>query len=292
MYHIVYGLLYVFSLLPLQVLYLFSDFAFFIVYYIIGYRKQVVLNNLRQAFPEKSESERIKIAKKFYRNFTDTFIETIKMISVPDSYIQKRVHANTDLVNRFYESGRSVQLLLGHNFNWEWANNVVSKNLKALFLAVYMPITNKVMDRLFYKLRSRNGTKLIPATKMREAFLPYRDLQYVLALAADQSPGDPSNAWWFDFLGKPAPFVKGPEKAARSKNTIIVFTYIHKLKRGHYEVVFSLGEENPVTLPETELTKKFVQYLENVIRQYPDMWLWSHRRWKHEWKPEFGEIIK
>lgn len=292
MYYIVYGLLYAFSLLPLRVLYFFSDVAFFLICYVFGYRKQVVMDNLRQAFPEKTEKERIKIARKFYRNFTDTFIETIKMISASDSYIEKRVHGNWEVLNQYYESGRSLQIHLGHNFNWEWANLTAPKKVKYLFLVVYMPISSKIMDRLFYKLRSRSGSKLLSATKMREAFMPYRDLQYILTLAADQNPGNPSKAWWFDFLGRPAPFVKGPEKGARAKNTVVVFAFIHKPRRGYYEIVFSLAEENPVSLLEKELTKRFVRYLEDVIRQYPDMWLWSHRRWKHEWKPEYGEMVK
>lgn len=291
MYYIVYGLLYTFSLLPLRVLYIFSDFSFFLVYYIIGYRKKVVKENLRHAFPEKTVKERNRIARKFYRNFTDTFIETIKMISVSDSYIQKRFKGNWEVLNQYYDSGRSIQICLGHNFNWEWANTVVAQKVKYLFLAVYMPLSSKIMDRLFQKLRSRTGTVLLPATKMREAFLPYRDQQYILGLAADQSPGNPSNAWWFDFLGRPAGFVKGPEKGARTKNTIVVFAFIHKQKRGHYEFVFSVAEDKPLLLAETELTKRFVCYLENVIREYPDMWLWSHRRWKYSWKPEYGEVL-
>lgn len=292
MYYVVYGLLYVFSLLPLKILYLFSDFSFFLVYYIIGYRKQVVKNNLRQAFPGKSEKERNKIARKFYRNFTDTFIETIKMISTSDSFFQKKVKGNWEVLNQYYESGRSIQICLGHNFNWEWANLVAPKEVKYNFLVVYMPLSSKIMDRLFYKLRSRSGSILLPATKMRQSFLPYRDQQYILTLAADQRPGDPAKAWWFDFLGKPAPFVQGPEKGAKAKNTITVFAFIHKLRRGRYEIVFSVAEENPITLPEGGLTKKFVQYLEEVIQQYPDMWLWSHNRWKYDWKPEYGKIIQ
>lgn len=292
MYYLVYGSLYVLSLMPLGILYLFSDFAYFLIYYVIGYRKEVVFNNLKQGFPEKTEKERKKIAKKFYRNFTDTFIEAIKMISASDRFIEKRFHADWEYVNKYHGNGRSVQFLMGHNFNWEWANLVAAKRLKYLFLAVYMPLTNKVMDRLFYNLRAKRGTKLLPATNMQEAMMPYRHLQYLLALVADQNPGVPAKAWWFNFFGKPAPFVKGPEKGARNNNTIVIFVFIHKPKRGHYEMVFSLAEENPNALPEATLTRKFVRYLENVIRQYPDMWLWSHRRWKYDWKPEYGAIIE
>ena len=292
MYYIVYGFLYLFSLLPLRVLYLFSDLAYFLVYYVFGYRKEVVLNNLRSAFPEKTEKERKRIAQKFYHNMMDTFIETIKMISVSQKFLDKRINGPWELINKFYASGRSVQLHIGHNFNWEWANDVAARRSKFPFLGVYMRISNKIFERMMYKLRSRSGTILILASKMREAFLPYRNTQYLLGLAADQNPGHPAKAYWIQFFGRPTPFVKGPEKGAKANNTIVVFAFINKVKRGYYELGLDVAEENPLTLPEGELTKRFVRYLENVIRKYPDMWLWSHKRWKHEWKEEYGPVME
>ncbi len=155
-----------------------------------------------------------------------------------------------------------------------------------------MPIRNKIFERLFYKLRTRNGAIFLKATTMREEFLPYRNTHYLLGLIADQSPGHPGNAWWFNFFNKPTPFLKGPAKGAILNDTAVVFAFIHKPRRGYYEAVFKLATNDPASLTEQELTGKFVDYLEEGIRQYPDMWLWSHRRWKWEWKPEYGEIIK
>lgn len=292
MYYIVYGLLYAFSLLPLRVLYFFSDFAFFLVYYVFGYRKKVVMSNLEHAFPDKTKMERTRIAKRFYKNFIDTFIESIKMISASAEFLNKRVKSNWEVINQFKETGRSVQLHLGHNFNWEWANAVVAQEINLPLIAVYMPISNKIFEKMFYRLRSRYGTKLVRATHMREDFLPYRNHQYLLGLVADQSPGSPGNAWWFNFLGKPAPFVKGPAKNAVANNTAVLFAFIHKTKRGHYELVCSLIEENASETTAIALTQRFINYLEEVIRKYPDMWLWSHRRWKWEWKEEYGPIIQ
>jgi KDO2-lipid IV(A) lauroyltransferase len=292
MYYIVYGFLFLFSLLPLPVLYLFSDFAYFLVYYVFGYRKDVVLNNLRSAFPEKTEKERRRIAQKFYHNLMDTFIETIKMISVTEKFLDKRVNGNWEAVNQFFSTGRNIQLFVGHNFNWEWANDVAVRKTQFPFLAVYMRISNKIFDRLMYKMRSRSGTILLQASKMREAFLPYRDKQHLLALAADQNPGDPAKAYWIQFLGRPAPFVKGPEKGAKTNNSIVVFAFIKKIKRGYYEVGLEVEGKDSITLPEGELTKRFVYYLQDVIRKYPDMWLWSHRRWKWEWKEEYGPVMQ
>jgi Kdo2-lipid IVA lauroyltransferase/acyltransferase len=291
MYYVVYGFLWLLSLLPLRILYVFGDGFYGLVYYIIKYRRDVVMSNLLIAFPEKTEKERITIAKKFYHNLIDMFIETIKMVSVSDKFLARRIKGNWEVVNAIYPTGKSVQVHLGHNFNWEWGNTVFVKETAFKLLAVYMPITNKIFERLFYKLRTRNGAIFLRATHMKEEFLPYRNTQYLLGLIADQNPGHPGNAWWYNFFGRPTPFLKGPAKAAIVNNTAVVFAFIHKPRRGYYEAVFSLAEENPDALTEQELTKKFVLYLEDVIRQYPEMWLWSHRRWKWEWKPEYGNVL-
>ena len=291
MYYIVYGFLWLISLLPLRILYFFSDGIYALVFYVFKYRKDVVMSNLLIAFPEMTEKERTKIAKKFYHNLIDTFIETIKMISASKNFILKRCSANWDVVNGIKATGKSVQVHIGHNFNWEWGNAVASQYFSFPLVVVYMPIANKLLDKLFYRLRSRNGSLLVRATHMQQDFLPFRNMQYVLGLAADQNQGSPANAWWFNFFGKPAPFVKGPAKGAMINNTAVTFAFIHKPRRGYYEGVFSAMELDPKKMTEEELTLKFVRYLESVIRQYPDMWLWSHRRWKHEWKPEYGEVI-
>lgn len=291
MYYIVYAFLWLLSLLPLRILYIISDGLYSLAFYVLKYRREVVMSNLLIAFPEKTEMERIAIAKKFYHNLIDMFLETIKLISVSDNFIAKRVSANWEVINDLYSTGKSVQLHLGHNFNWEWGNLVLTKKTAFKLLAVYMPITNKIFEKLFYKLRTRNGAIFLRATAMKDEFLPYRNTRYLLGLIADQNPGHPGNAWWLNFFGRPTPFLKGPAKGANVNDTIVVFAFIHKPRRGFYEAVFSLAEENPASMTEQELTKKFVLYLEDVIRQYPDMWLWSHRRWRHEWKEEYGPVL-
>jgi len=291
MYYFVYGLLYLLSLLPLKVLYLFSDFAYFIIYYIAGYRKKIVLKNLSIAFPKKTEKERVKIAKKFYRNFTDNFIETIKLISAAENFIRKHYIGNMQIFSDLYVQGKKCQIHLGHNFNWEIANLGMPLLTPYTLLTVYMPINNQTMDRLFKKIRSKTGAVLLPATKMQIAMLPWRDKQYMLALVADQNPGVPSKAYWLNFFGRPTPFVTGPEKGARANNAAVVFLHFTKKKRGYYEAHTELATLDPNALSPTELTKNYIQYLEKVITTNPEMWLWSHRRWKHEWKPEYGPVI-
>ncbi|ULQ56187.1 lysophospholipid acyltransferase family protein [Flavihumibacter rivuli] len=290
MYYLIYGFLYLLSLLPMWALYLLGDFVYLVLYKIFGYRKKVVLQNLSVAFPEKTTEEKNRIAAKFYRNFVDTFIETIKLFSASEAFLKKRVQGDFEVFNQLYERGSKAQVHLGHNFNWEMGN--VAFNLYSPFplLAVYMPLSNKTMDRVFRKMRARSGTILLPATDMARAFLPYRETQYLLGLVADQVPGNPEKAYWLNFFGKPAPFVLGPERGARQNNLPIIFVHITKKKRGHYYVHAHIETERPLELEEGELTRRYRDYLETVIRRHPDMWLWSHRRWKKEWKDRYRHL--
>lgn len=250
------------------------------------------MSNLFQAFPEKTVEERKAIAKKFYRNFTDNFIEVIKLISASGSFVEKHFTGDFSIPNKVYDEGKRCQLMLSHNFNWEMACLGIPINSKHLFLIVYMPIGSKVIDRLFMKIRTRTGGALVPATDMRTGMLPYRNNLTMLGLVADQNPGHPKNAYWFNFFGKLTPFVKGAESGARRGNTPVIFCKFIKQKRGYYKIIFELGEQNPATTQPTDITKKYVEYLTTFIKEYPEMWLWSHRRWKWDWKPEYGEILK
>lgn len=287
MYYLLYAFLYLISLVPLRLLYVLSDGVYLLIYYVIRYRRDVVMNNLGIAFPEKTEIEKTAIAKKFYRNFTDSFIETIKMISVNDAYILKHFTGNWEVINDLQKTGKSCYLLLGHTFNWEWGNHSIGLNFNYTMLVVYMPISNKTLNRLFLHLRTRGKTKMLSAHNMLREMIPYRNAQYIMGLAADQNPGDPGHSYWLNFFSRPAPFVTGPEKGARPRNLPVVFCYIEKVRRGYYNMILSMGEENPQILPPGALTVKFVRYLEKVIHLHPDMWLWSHKRWKHVWKQEY-----
>lgn len=250
------------------------------------------MSNLLQAFPEKTDQERRSIAKRFYRNFTDNFIEVIKLITASRAFVEKHFTGDFSIPNRVYDEGKRCQLMLSHNFNWEMACLGIPLNSKHLFLIVYMPIGSEVMDKMFMKIRTRTGGALVPATNMRTGMLPYRNQLYMLGLVADQNPGHPKNAYWFDFFGRPTPFVKGAESGARRGNTPVLFCKFIKLKRGYYKIIFEMGEENPATTQPAEISKKYIAYLTKFIRENPELWLWSHRRWKWDWKPEYGEIIQ
>ena len=290
MYRIIYGLLYTASLLPMGVLYAISDLAYLFIYYILGYRRKVVSNNLAQAFPEKSGEERTRIAKAFYHNFCDSFLETVKLISADEKFVREHFYGDFSVFKYLYEKGKKCQIHSSHNFNWEYANLGIPLNIPHTLLTVYMPIANKHFDRIFKNFRSKTGAVLLPATDMRNAILPHRNTVYALALVADQNPGDPRNAMWFHFLGKPAPFVKAPESGARRGNIPVVFCHFLKEKRGYYRVHFKLAYEEPKETKVGEITGTYVRYLEEVIREHPSVWLWSHRRWKWDWKEEYGVV--
>ena len=253
----------------------------------------VVLQNLEIAFPEKNLSERKKIARQFYRNLIDTFMETIKMLSASDAFLQKRVTGNWELINEWHASGRAVHVHMGHTFNWEWGNYIAGKKLLFKFLGVYMPVKNQSLDRLFKSIRSRSGTVLIPATPTKlftAAFHPFRDSQYLLGLAADQSPGDASRAFWLNFFGKKTAFVTGPEKGAMRNNNAVVFVKFIKIKRGYYFYENHLVTENAAECKPGELTRKFRDFTEDAITEAPAGFLWSHRRWRHEYKDDFRKM--
>ncbi len=292
MYYVVYGPLYLLSLLPLRALYLLSDVAYFLIYYIAGYRKKVVFHNLSIAFPHKQEKERISIAKKFYKNFADSFIETIKAFSASDQFIREHFTGDFSLFNELYEKGaQKVQLHSGHNFNWEYANLGIPLHLVYPLLTVYMPITNKWFEKIFYRMRAKTGAKLLSATNIKAEILPHRNAKYVLALVADQNPGHPKSAYWVHFFGRPTPFVRAPESGARRGNVPVVFCYFKKVKRGYYQIYFQLATENPAATAVGELTKRYADFLQWSIEQQPENWLWSHRRWKWDWKEEYGKVL-
>jgi KDO2-lipid IV(A) lauroyltransferase len=284
--------------MPWFILYGLSDLLAFLTYYVFGYRKKVVLKNLAIAFPEKSASEREKIAKQFYRNFLDTLVEMVKMISENDAQFKKRFLPKEEMLEKmrgFVRMGRNVQIHAMHNFNWEIVNLGVSKYIGIPFLGVYMPLSNKHMEKIFRKMRSRYGTILVPAIEFKKNFMKFEkefiQENYAIALVADQSPGSPSNAFWVNFFNKPTPFVTGPEKAARQRSLPVLFANFYKIKRGVYTFDVEVFTDNAANSIEGELTLAYVKYVEECIRQRPDNYLWSHRRWKHEYKPEYVKSV-
>ncbi len=250
------------------------------------------MNNLLIAFPEKTEKERTRIAKDFYHQFLDTFIETIKLLSVNKKQLAKRVTTNIDLVNKLYTTGQSVVLVSGHFFNWEFANLAMSGFSNYSFVGVYMSVSNKIFNRLIVKLRSKFGTILISVNDFRREYPAYKNQQHAIGLVADQNPTNPANGFWYPFFGKMAPFAKGPERSAKSLDAAIVQVNFYRVKRGYYNIHCDVLTTTPKEFAEGEITKQLVQFVENCIKQNPSNYLWSHRRWKHQFDEEkFGHLV-
>ena len=286
MYYLVYGILYLVSLLPFFILYRISDFAFFLIYYVSGYRKSVVLNNLHIAFPEKRDEELKGIIRKFYLNLTDTFIETIKLMSISKKSLDKRGIVDFEVINKLLEKGLTLQIHSGHQMNWEYAHLVFAKKATVPWVGVYMQISNPLMNKLFLKIRSRFNAKMIAARDFTRSIRSFYGTQHMLALIGDQNPGYPKNAQWLYFFTKPAPFLASPEKGAIRNKTAVVFVNFIKIKRGYYRFMPQLITENAANFKVGELTLMYRDFLETCIRAQPDNYLWSHRRWKFNYEEE------
>lgn len=238
------------------------------------------MGNLLTAFPGKTEKERREIAKKFYKQFADNFIEVIKLLSISKKELNKRFVADFTVINSLYDTGVNIQLHLGHFFNWEFANLSLSANSLYPFIVVYMPIKNKVFNRLFFKLRQRCGSLMVAATNFRKDFLPLSKGRYMIGLVGDQNPGSPDSAYWTYFFNKLTPIVKGPEKGAKMNRAAVVMCKFYPVKRGHYEMQFELLITDSRSLPDGEITKRMLTFIEDAIREHPASYLWSHKRWK------------
>jgi KDO2-lipid IV(A) lauroyltransferase len=244
------------------------------------------MENLNIAFPNKTENEKIRIAKDFFHLFIDTFIETIKLISISRKEFLRRLDFDASLLQELSSKEQSIQMHSGHFFNYEFMNFVGALFLNNNWLGIYAPMSNKAINKIMLDMRSKFGTILISNKEFKSRFHQYSNKPYTLGLAADQNPHNPNNAFWIDFFGKKTAFVKGPEKGSKNQNTAVVMVYINRTKRGYYKVETSLLTTTPNETPQGFITKALVNFIEEKIKQYPANYLWSHKRWKHEYDAE------
>jgi len=270
------------------VLYLISDFIYILLYYVFGYRKKIVLDNISIAFPEKTIEERKGIVKEFYKNLIDTFIETIKMVSMSEEQFDKRCTVNADALNEMAARGKNVQIHSGHQMNWEYANWAFAKHMRIPWIGIYQPIGNSAMNKLFFKMRSRYHSKLISTKDFKNVMHTLFKSQYSIGLAGDQNT-NPTSGYWLYFFSKPVPFITGPEKGATKNNAAVFFANFTKGKRGYFHIHTKLVVENAAEVPAGELTRLYRDFLEETIRKDPGNYLWSHRRWRHEYKDEYKD---
>ena len=283
-YYLAIPFVYLVSWLPFPVLYLFSDFFYFVFYRLLGYRKEVVMENLRNSFPEKSKAELEKIRRDFYRYFCDLLLETFKTLTISREEMLRRVKFSPSALALFEglaAKSQSSIMVLGHFGNWEWGGNTFSLVAKQQLYVIYHPLHNKYFDGLMYRMRTRFGAKLIPMKQAYREIVHKKDELCTTAFIADQTPR-PDSAFWTTFLNQDTPVFKGTEMISRKLDQPVVFVTINRVKRGCYELNATMLCEHPGQTKEEELTRMHVQALEADIRRQPEIWLWSHRRWKHK----------
>lgn len=287
--YISYSILWVCSLLPLRVLYFFSDINYFLSYYVIRYRRRVVRTNLLNSFPEKSLSEIRKTEKRYYQHLCDMFVEMYRMWHMSDEDIRRHcVFTNPEVIQRYFEQGKSVIGVLGHYGNWEWMSSfALWMPSEVDFFVLYKPLHDRMADRVMHRIRSR--FKAIPIPKndiLRRIVESKRTGRLFLAgFIGDQTPNRGNLNFWTNFLNQDTSILIGTEKIARKFDLPVISLRMRKVKRGYYEVDFVDICGNPRELEEGELTRMHTRLLEQYIREVPELWLWSHRRWKHRHTP-------
>ena len=289
MYYLLYGFFYLLSLLPFWVMYLVSDVVFLIIYYVVGYRRKLVMENLTFTFPEKSVAEKEKIARQFFRNFCDVWVEMIKTMTMSRAEAAKRMECDFDIFEKWYAEGKTMQLVGGHFINWEYIPVCVPSFQPFVAIAIYMPLSNKVINRLVFHIRSRFGLILMGAGRMQKEIMGWNNRQYMMIVGADQSPSNPEEALWLNYCNRPTGFVSGPWKRAVKANQPYGYMKIRKVARGRYTFTSSVFEENPSAYTPESLAKRYVAMLEDEIHEAPELYLWTHNRWKRPWKQEYGK---
>jgi len=282
-YYITLPFLYLISLLPFWFMYGVSDFFFVVMYYVLGYRKKVVMANLRNSFPEKSDKEIKEITIAFYRYLCDLFLETFKTLTISKKRMLKHCKMNEDaqkLFDSYYAQQKSVIVVMGHFGNWEWAGNVFDNSKHQLYV-LYHQLSNPYFNKLIIKMRTRFGTKLIEMKSTLRDMVSTRKEINATAFIADQTPF-PENAYWTNFLNQDTPVFTGTEKIAQKFNYPVLYVSLKRWKRGHYEIFAETLFENPKETAEGEISEAHTRRLEKDIMQQPEIWLWSHRRWKHK----------
>jgi KDO2-lipid IV(A) lauroyltransferase len=283
-YYIFYGLNWIITLLPLPVLYLFSDVLYFILYYIVSYRRKVVATNLRNSFPEKTDKERKTIEKKFYQHLADLIIETFKSVHMSRSNQEKRFsYTNLEVIDRLREENRDIIAVLGHYNNWEWPT-LLPFYLKYKTIIIYKPLQNKFFNSFINNHRSEHGIVLTPTSQVIREIINYRskDINTVSVFISDQIPSKGDIKFWTTFLNQDTAVFTGAGKIASKYDMAIVFFHVQKIKRGYYNLDIELLFDHTAGLSEDVITEKHVRRLEEIIREKPEYWLWSHRRWKHK----------
>lgn len=281
---IVYPFIWLLSILPFRFLYIISDFLYLLLFYVVGYRKELVLYNLKLAFPEKPEKELLKIRRKFYHHFVDVFMEMIKTFTISKKTLDKHyTYTNIDLVKELKKDGKSVILISAHYANWEWIigmNSFINYNA----IAAYKNISNKYFNNKVLKTREKFGVILKKSSRTPQLmYQNYKDnVQSIYGMLSDQSPRLKNNLYWTEFLGVKVPVYTSSEVFAKKYDMDIVFLDTRKIKRGYYETTLSIITDDAKKHPNFELTDIYLRKVEAQIKAEPAYYFWTHKRFKHK----------
>ncbi len=276
--------LYGLSILPFPLLYLLSDALYFLAFYVIGYRKKVVYTNLRNSFPNYTEKQIDLIAKKFYSHLIDVFLETFKMLTISKNGLKKHgKYLNLEIMDEIIKQKKSFIILTGHIGNWEWLPTIWHFEGKADIVGIYHKLSSPFFEDFTKKMRERFGIQMITMENTLRGMLANKNKITGTGFISDQTPsGD--NAYWINFLNQDTPVFTGAEKIAKKFNYPVVFCKVLKPKRGYYEIELEILTMEPNSTPENYIIDSFNKKLEENIIEQPEIWLWSHKRWKHKRK--------
>ncbi len=269
------------GIIPFRLLYVFTDFVRFILQRIVGYRKKVILGNLKACYPDADDKEMRNMVNKTYKNLADVLVEGIKAFTMTRKQVYRRHRfTNPELLIKKINEGQSVIVATAHYGNWDWGTLSTGLTVSCPILILYKPMSNKYIDRYVKRSRSVFGSTLVSIYNTGLVFERHSHIPSIYVMAADQSPSNPRKSYWFNFMGRDTAFLHGPEKYARLHNLPVSFAEIKRQKRGFYTLELSMIAENPLELEDGEITRRYAAKLESMIRANPGDWLWSHRRWK------------
>lgn len=273
--------LYILSLLPLPILLFFARLLYYPLYHIFGYRKKVVRENLQKSFPEKSLKEIIKIEKSFFKYLADLIFEIIKLNTITEPELRKRVKFNgLDQIEDYFSRGESVLACTGHYGNWEMCMLALGLNLSATEYVIYKPLTNKIFENWFTKWRTRFGNEFVQMRQTLRKVIATKDQPTMFCFASDQTPSKEETQYSLQFLNQQTAVLLGLEKIAIQTNRPVFYFDVKRVKRGYYVVFVKPLCLNPKSTNGHEITDLLFNFLNQTIQEKPDYWLWSHKRWK------------
>lgn len=283
-YILAYPFLWFVAFLPFKLLYFLSDCLFVLIYHIIGYRKEVVLANLKMALPGKTEEEYLKIRKEFFHHFVDIFLEMAKMFTLSQKENNKRFkYENPELLNELFKDGKSLILMNSHYANWEWMLNLPSF-INYEGVGAYTRISNPFFDKAIKKSRGKFGVQLIQTSKIVRKMVKDRQekVQSVYGLLSDQSPQIRNNTYWSEFMGVKVPIHTGGEVLSKKFDMNMVYMKTKRIKRGYYSSTFSIVSTDVKNVPDFELTDRVLAIMKEQIEEAPAYYFWTHKRFKHK----------